>query len=60
MLIFYIFSYLLAAVNPDWQAENLRVEQRVAQEVNGNASGAQYFWSDMPKANILARMLDRV
>ena len=59
MSLFLIFS-LLAAVNPDWQAENRRVEQRVAQEEKGNSSGAQYFWSDTPKAKILARMLDRV
>ena len=36
------------------------MEQRVAQEEKGNSSGAQYFWSDAPRAKILARMLDRV
>ena len=36
------------------------MEQHVAQEEKGNSSGAQYFWSDAPKAKILARMLDRV
>ena len=51
---------MLAAVNPNYQAENHRVEQRVAQEEKGNSLGAQYFWSDTPKAKILARMLDRV
>ena len=54
------YALLLAAVSPDWQAENRRVDERVAQEEKGHSSGAQYFWSDIPKAKILARMLDRV
>ena len=36
------------------------MEQRVAQEEKRNSSGAQYFWSDAPRAKILTRMLDRV
>ena len=46
-------------VNPDWRAEQLRVEERVEREAKGTASGAQYFWSDTPKAKVLALMLDR-
>ena len=49
-----------ADVNPDWRAEQRRVDERVEREAKVTASGAQYFWSDTPKAKVPALMLDRV
>ena len=46
-------------MNPDWQAEQVQVEERVAREAASNSPEAHSFWSNGSKGKILARMLDR-
>ena len=46
-------------MNPDWQAEQTRVNERVAREAAGDTFEARHFWSNASKGRILACMLDR-
>jgi len=61
--LFHSFNVLIAGfnadVNPDWKAEQLRVDERVEKEAAGDTPAARLFWSNKSKGSVLARMLDR-
>ena len=58
MLLTLLTCLRCAGVNPGKKAEETRVEERLDMAVVGTASGSQYFWSDRPKARVLATLLD--
>ena len=45
-------------MNPDWKAEQSRVDERVEKEAAGDSPEARTFWSNKSKGSVLARMLD--
>ena len=59
MLITPLACLCCLGVNPDKRAEEARIEERLDGVVAGTASSQQYFWSDRPKARVLALLLDR-
>ena len=46
-------------MNPDWQAERDRVEERVTREAYGDSYEAHQFWVNKSRGRALATMLDR-
>ena len=48
-----------ADVNPDWKAEQIRVDERVEKEAASDSPEARQFWSNKSRGRILACMLDR-
>ena len=62
MLAFLLVSdlhFMCADVNPDWEAERVRVEERVTREASGDSYEARQFWVNRSRGRVLATMLDR-
>ena len=52
-------QFTRADVNPDWEAERARVEERVTREASGDSYEARQFWVNKSRGRVLATMLDR-